>query len=97
MTQKEYTVIHAVSDVLALNRAGQAAGKTSVARLAGITIPRVSKVLISALKLGLLYSYRDAYRPDIVRQCYAVTDTGIAVNKAIDKHIETTIWRQSNE
>lgn len=97
MSRREFTVIHAVSIVETLNRAGQHAGQTNVAKLAGITPPRAKKILVAALKLGLLYTYNDRYRPNVMRPCYGVSSTGKQVADRIADHKNTTIWGLSNE
>lgn len=92
MKRKEITVIHITDTVLALGRAGQYAGQTNVAKLIGVTPPRAKRVLNSAVKLGLLYTYGNRYRSNVNRVCYSVTDTGRNVLDAIGRHDGTLLW-----
>ena len=97
MKQREFTVIHAISVVLTLNRAGHNAGQTSVAKLGGVTPLRARRVLSSALRLGLLYSYNNTYRSNVERRCYALTETGRIVEDTMSQHKKTTIWELSHD
>lgn len=97
MKKKEFTVIHLIETVEALDRAGAYAGQTSVARLAKITSPRARRKLKEATKIGLLFAYRNKYRPNISRWCYSLTETGASVLETVRNHKETTIWRLSDE
>ena len=97
MKQKAFTVLDATAIVKALSRAGQQAGKTNVAKLAGVTIPRASRVLDEALLCGLVYTFANVYRSNVRRSCYAITETGRMVLEAVESHDDSLLWSISDE
>lgn len=97
MKRKEYTVIHLLGDVAAIDRVGENAGKTRISRIAKITPPRVSRVVTSAISLGLIYAYTDKYRKNITRVCYSLTGTGQEILNVHNGHKNKTFWELSGE
>lgn len=97
MKRRSFTIIDVISIVDTLSRAGQKPGKTNVARLAGVTVPRAALMLTNAIFAGLLSAYGDNYRGNVVRSCYHVTDTGKLVLRAIADHDDTLLWSIDND
>lgn len=87
MSRKECTIVHVTREVQAISRAGQIAGVSNIAKLCGVTVPRVRGVLRSAVGLGMLYTYNHQYRKNVSRVCYAVTDLGLVILQDIDNEM----------
>lgn len=97
MKRHDLTIIDVTKATLTINRAGREAGITGVGKLCKVTPKRAKRCLSLAVKLGLVYAYKNSYRSNVERVCYAITETGRIVLQAIESHDETTLWGKSND
>lgn len=97
MKQEDFTVIHVVTAVIAMDRAGGKSGQTNISRLCAVTPKRARRFLGMATRMGLLFTYHDSYRANVNRVCFSATETGIDVVNLIEAHKKTSLWELSGE
>ncbi len=85
MKQRQVSVITTARVIRDINRAGQDAGITSIAKLLCVTRPRTKRYIDSAIRDGLVYAYSDLYRDRVARVCYSLTPYGGMSLEALDE------------